>query len=68
MLSFVGYEDPAGESRRFDIAIARTEAAIQPNLRAAELSREAVILVSAGRECAHAMSIAHQTGVGQAAQ
>jgi hypothetical protein len=65
--AFVGHEDSAGESQLFDIAIAQTEAAIQPHLRAAELSREAVILVSAGRECAHAMRIAHQTGVGQAA-
>jgi hypothetical protein len=65
---FVGHEDPAGESPRFDIAIAQTEAAIQPDFRADDLSREAVILVSAGRECAHAISIAHRTGVGQAAQ
>jgi hypothetical protein len=63
----VGHDDPAGESQLFDIAMAQTEAAIPPHLRAAELSREAVILVSAGRECAHAMRLAHQTGVGQAA-
>jgi hypothetical protein len=65
---FIRHDHPADEQEFFHVTVAQTEAVIQPDAMADDLSREAVILVSAGRERAHTMSIAHQTGVGQAAQ
>jgi hypothetical protein len=65
---FVRHDHPADEQEFFHVAVAETEAEVQPDAMADDLSREAVILVSAGRECACAMSIAHRTGVGQTAQ
>jgi hypothetical protein len=64
----VSHDDPAGEQQLFDIAIAQAEAEIQPHCMADDLGGEAVVLVTIGQWCTHVTSIAHQPGVGQAAQ
>jgi hypothetical protein len=57
-----------GEQQLFDSAIAEAEAELQPHHRADDLGWEAVMLVTVGRWCIHTTSMAHQQGVGQAAQ
>jgi hypothetical protein len=59
--------DPAGEQACSDIARAEAEAEGAPDTRADDLDREAVVLVTVRGWCAHATSMAHQPGIGQAA-
>ena len=42
----IGDDDPAGEQRFFDIAIAEAEPAIEPDRVADDLDREAVVLIA----------------------
>jgi hypothetical protein len=57
-----------GAQQLFDRAIAEADAARQPHRRADDLGWEAVLLVTVGRWCLQTTSMAHQQGVGQAAQ
>jgi hypothetical protein len=47
--SFVGHDDPSGEQPLLDIAVAETEAEVQPDAMADDLGREAVVLVMVSR-------------------
>jgi transposase-like protein len=53
---------------RFASPIAQAEAVEQADAMADDLDSEAVVLVTISRWCAHAVNIAHQVRVGQAAQ
>jgi hypothetical protein len=57
-----------GAPQLFDRARAEADAARQPHRRADDLGWEAVMLVTVGRWCLQTTSMAHQQGVGQAAQ
>jgi hypothetical protein len=57
-----------GEPQLFDSARAEAEAARQPHRRADDLGWETVSLVTVGQWCLQTTSMAHQQGVGQAAQ
>jgi hypothetical protein len=61
-------DDSPGAQQLFDIAIAEAEAEIQPYCMPDDLGWEAVILVMVDQWCIHTTSMAHQQGVGQAAQ
>ena len=65
---FIGHDDAAGEQQLFDVAVAETEAEVQPNAMADDLSWKAVMLVSISRWCAHEASIAHRARATQVAQ
>jgi hypothetical protein len=65
---FIRDADSSGEQQFFDVAKAQAEAEIQPDSMADDLGGEAVVLVTVRRWCAHATSMAHQAGAGQAAQ
>jgi hypothetical protein len=65
---FIRDDDFPGAQQLFDIAIAEAEAEIQPHRMTDDLGWEAVMLVTVGRWCIHTTSMAHQQGVGQAAQ
>jgi hypothetical protein len=65
---FIRHNDAPGGQQRFDIAIAETEAEVQPDAMADDLNWEAVVLVPMSRWCAHGVSLAHQVSIGQAAQ
>jgi hypothetical protein len=65
---FIGHNDAPGEQPLFDIAIAETEAEVQPDAMADDLNWEAVVLVPISRWWAHGVSIAHQVSIGQATQ
>jgi hypothetical protein len=45
---FIGHDNPTGEQQFFDIAVAETEAEVQPNAMADDLGREAVMFVPVG--------------------
>ena len=45
---FIGHDHPTGEQEFFDIAVAETEAEVQPDAIADDLSREAVVFVWVG--------------------
>jgi hypothetical protein len=65
---FIGHHDAPGEQQLFDIALAETEAEVQPDAMADDRNWEAVVLVPISRWCAHGVSIAHQVSIGQATQ
>ena len=65
---FIGHDNPTGEQELFHIAVAQTEAKVEPDAMTDDLGCEAVVFVMVHRWCVHAPSIAHQPGAGQAAQ
>jgi hypothetical protein len=65
---FIRDNDPAGKPPFFDIVIAEAEPEIEPDLVADDLDREAVVLIAVEGWCVHALSMAHQASVRQAAQ
>jgi hypothetical protein len=61
---------PTSQADSADVPIKLTmpEAEIQPYRMADDLGWEAVMLVTVSRWCIHTTSMAHQQGIGQAAQ
>jgi hypothetical protein len=63
---FIGHDNPSGEQEFFDIAVAETEAEVQPDAVADDLGWETVILVAVvGSWCLHAASMPHLTAARQ---
>ena len=56
------------EQQLFHIAVAETEAEVQPNAMGDDPSWEAVVLVSMSQWCAHEASIAHRARATQVTQ
>jgi hypothetical protein len=57
---FIGYDNPTGAQELFHIAVAETEAVIQPDAVADDFGREAVVLIAVGGHwCVHTTSMSH---------
>jgi hypothetical protein len=59
---FIRHNEPSCAQQLFDFAVAQAEAEVQLDTMVDDLSQETVVLVTVGRGCAHATSMAHQAG------